>query len=54
MQMKEQFYVLARSSIHSKPTESEYETEAEALAEAIRLLKQGEMVEFGREFAGGF
>jgi hypothetical protein len=51
---KEQFYVLARSSIHSKPEESEYETEAEALAEAIRLLKRGDLVEFGKEYAGGF
>ena len=54
MQMKEQFYVLSRSSIHSKPEESEYQTEEEALAEAIRLLKRGDLVEFGKEYAGGF
>ena len=51
---KHQFYVIARSSIQSKPTESEFETEAEALDEAIKLLKQGQIVEFGEEIAVGW
>lgn len=54
MQLKEQFYLVVRSSIQSKPEELEFKTEEEALAEAIRILKRGDLVEFGREFAGGF
>lgn len=51
---KKQFYVIARSSIQSKPIESEFKTEAEALDEAIKLLKQGQIVEFGEEIAMGW
>jgi len=54
MQSQKQFYVLSRSSIHSKPEEDEFLTEEEALAEAIRLLKRGDLVEFGEEIAIGF
>jgi hypothetical protein len=54
MRSQEQFYLVARSSIKSTPVESEYRTEAEAIEEAIRLLKQGQMVEFGKEIAIGF
>lgn len=54
MQSQKQFYVLSRSSIHSKPEEWEFLTEEEALTEAIRLLKRGDLVEFGEEIAIGF
>jgi hypothetical protein len=54
MNFKKQYYVVSRSSVQSKPVESEYQTEAEALEEAIRLLKRGDLVEMGEEFAGGF
>ena len=54
MRSQEQFYLRARQSIESAPIESEYRTEAEAIEEAIRLLKQGKMVEFGIEIAIGF
>lgn len=54
MQSQHQFYVRSRSSIHSKPEEDEFLTEEEALAEAIRLLKRGYLVEFGEEIAIGF
>jgi len=54
MKSQEQFYLIARSSIKSTPVESEYKTEAEAIEQAIRLLKQGQMVEFGKEVAIGF
>jgi len=54
MRSQEQFYLRARQSIEDKPIESEYKTEAEAIEEAIRLLKQGQMVEFGIEIAIGF
>lgn len=54
MQSQKQFYVLSRDSIHDKPEEWEYQTEEEALAEAIRFLKRGDLVEFGEEFSGGF
>jgi hypothetical protein len=54
MQSQHQFYVRSRSSIHSKPEEDEFLREEEALAEAIRLLKRGYLVEFGEEIAIGF
>ena len=54
MQSQRQFYVLSRDSIHDKPEEWEFLTEEEALAEAIRLLKRGDLVEFGEEIAIGF
>ena len=54
MRQQRQFYVLSRSSIHSKPEEDEFLTEEEALAEAIRLLKRGDLVEFGEEIAVGW
>ena len=54
MRSQEQFYLRARQSIESAPIESEYRTEAEAIEEALRLLKQGKMVEFGIEIAIGF
>lgn len=43
------FYVLVRGSINEKPSESEYNTEAEALAEAVHCLKQGSIVEIVEE-----
>ena len=54
MQSQKQFYVLSRDSIHDKPEEWEFQTEEEALTEAIRLLKRGDLVEFGEEIAIGF
>ena len=52
MQLREQFYLVVRSSIKSKAEEMEFRTEEEALAEAIRILKRGDLVEFGREIVG--
>jgi hypothetical protein len=54
MKMKEQFYVISRDCVRSKPEEWEFETEEEALTEAIRFLRRGDLVEFGEEFSGGF
>ena len=49
-----QYFVISRSRTNSKHSvESEFETEDEASAEAIRLLKQGQIVEMGEEFVGG-
>ena len=49
-----QYFVISRSRTNNKHSvESEFETEDEALTEAIRLLKQGQIVEMGEEFVGG-
>ena len=43
------FYVIVRSSIHSKAEEFEYQTEAEAIDEALKFLKRGDLVEIAEE-----
>ena len=49
-----QFYVLVRSSIHSKAEEYEFTSEEEAIAEAMSQLKRGMLVEMGEEYPAGF
>jgi hypothetical protein len=43
------FYVIVRQTQYSEAVESEYATEAEAIAECIHCLKQGSIVELVEE-----
>jgi hypothetical protein len=43
------YYVIVRQTANSAPIESEYETEAEAIAECVHCLKQGSIVELVEE-----